>query len=280
LHNLLARDDRFAFPNFYQVLFPATFLTTERFNARTLAWFTPPRRYQDNVKLGVEEPQEEELALCSLLGRSILMSLAFPRHAEFYDRYLTLEDLSEDDRAAWQEAYLYFLKKLTWRYGRPLVLKSPGHTCRIRWLLPMFPQAKFVHIHRHPYEVFQSSLHTVRTMAPGFALQRPPADLIDQTIAQYKVVYEAYFQQRALIPPGRLTEIRFESLERDPLGEMRRLYAALDLPDFAHAEPALRSYLASLAGYRKNAHRELPPPLRERLACEFRRFLEEWGYAA
>jgi hypothetical protein len=92
-------------------------------------------------------------------------------------------------------------------------------------------------------------------------------------------VYDAFFEERGLIPPGRYHEIAFEDLEKDPLGQMHRLYAALGLPDFAAVEPALRQYVASLSGYKKNAFKELPAELKRRLTTEWRRCFDEWGYA-
>ncbi len=70
----------------------------------------------------------------------------------------------------------------------------------------------------------------------------------------------------------------FQRLEEDPLGEVRRLYEALDLPDFGLAEPALRRYVESIAGYRKNEFQELSADRRRRIAGEWRRCFEEWGY--
>jgi hypothetical protein len=53
LHNLLARDGRFAYATTYQVFYPHTFLTTEKRNARLVGFFFPKKRPQDNVALGV-----------------------------------------------------------------------------------------------------------------------------------------------------------------------------------------------------------------------------------
>src|SRR5262245_12080918 len=44
LHNLLATDRRFAFPNNYQVCFPHTFLTSEAISAPWVERFMPRRR--------------------------------------------------------------------------------------------------------------------------------------------------------------------------------------------------------------------------------------------
>src|SRR5262249_20681564 len=163
---LLAQDNRFAYPTFYETLYPHTFLCTEKTTAWLLDRIMPRTRPQDNVAMGVRVPQEDELALCSLMGCSLLLSLAWPRHASFYDRYLTLRELSEEELNQWKSALAWFVRKLAFHHGRPLVLKSPGHTCRIRLLLEMFPGAKFVHIHRHPYAVFQSARHTVLKISP------------------------------------------------------------------------------------------------------------------
>jgi omega-hydroxy-beta-dihydromenaquinone-9 sulfotransferase len=63
------------------------------------------------------------------------------------------------------------------------------------------------------------------------------------------------------------------------VGELRKLYDALQLPAFAQVEPTVRTYVDSLSGYRKNAFPDLAPEVRRRLADEWRRCFEEWGYA-
>jgi hypothetical protein len=67
-------------------------------------------------------------------------------------------------------------------------------------------------------------------------------------------------------------------MERDPVGEVRKLYGALGLPAFEGFEPALRRYVDSLSGYRKNAFPPLAPDQRRRVAAECGRCFEEWGY--
>jgi hypothetical protein len=280
LHNLLAVDHRFAYPNFYQVMFPHTFLSTERTNAKLVGFFLPKTRPHDNVRLGIEEPQEDEFALCCLTRLSFLMTLAFPRRAQHYDRYLTFRGVSEVEIAEWKAALKGFVQKLSFKYRRPLVLKSPGHTGRIKMLLDVFPDAKFVHIHRNPYTVFQSAQHTVKKVLPWWAMQQSTIleDLDARTIRQFKEVYDVFFEEKGLIPQDRFHEVRFESLEADPMGQVRRIYEALALPDFQDVEPALRRYVESLTGYKKNRFQEIPAELRTRIAREWQRCFEEWGY--
>jgi hypothetical protein len=233
------------------------------------------------VRLGVNEPQEDEFALCCLTRLSFLMTLAFPRRAEHYDRYLTFRGVAESEIAKWKAALEWFVRKLSFKYGRPLVLKSPGHTCRIKMLLDVFPDARFVHIHRNPYEVFQSARHAVQKVSPWWTIQRSTLqdDLDERTIRQFKEVYDVFFEERGLIPKDRFHEITFENLEADPVGQMRGIYEALALPNFQAVEPALRRYVESLTGYRRNTFPELPTELRTRIAREWGRCFEEWGYA-
>src|SRR5687768_8687536 len=134
LHNLLAVDDRFAFPNNYQAFFPHSFLSTERTQAAFVQWILSPRRPMDNVEWTIRSPQEEEFALCMMTFMSPCMGWNFPKRRDHYDRYLTFRGVPEPEVARWQAALLAYFKRLSWKYKRPLVLKSPPHTARIRLL--------------------------------------------------------------------------------------------------------------------------------------------------
>jgi omega-hydroxy-beta-dihydromenaquinone-9 sulfotransferase len=279
LHNLMTVDERFAFANNYQVLYPHSFLSTEAIASRLMAPFLPKRRPMDNVEWNMQSPQEDEFALCVASGESPCLGWVFPQRQEHYDRFLTFQDVSEDEVLRWQAALLLFLQKLTWKYGRALVLKSPPHTCRIGLLLKMFPQAKFVHIHRNPYAVFPSTRRTIQVSIEMHRLQRARPDTLDERVlGQYRKMYKVYFEERKLIPEGNLVEIAFEDLEKDALGQMRRIYEVLSLPNFDVVEPALRRYVHSIEGYQKNSFPELTSAMRNRIAREWRRSFEEWGY--
>ncbi len=278
LQNLLAVDGRFATPNEYQVSYPHTFLTTEAISSRLSGFFVPRRRYQDNMAFGLGLPAEDEMALSMITPYSSWLSLVFPRRADHYDRYLTMKDVPADEVAAWKAAFLGFVQKLGLKHGKPLILKSPPHTARIRLLLDLFPKARFVHIHRDPYTVIQSARHTTRKIVGFMTLQRASLDVEERTIRQYREVYESFFEEEGLIPRDRFHEVCFEDLERDPIGQMREVYRVLGLPDFGEVEPALRRYVGTLSGYRKNEHAELPAATRERIARECHRCFEAWGY--
>jgi hypothetical protein len=278
LHNLLAVDPRFASPNLYQVLFPHTFLSTERYG-RLLRFFLEKRRPLDNMAQDFHMPNEDEIALCNLTGLSPYMSMIFPRRIDYYDRYLTFQQVPENEVERWKSGFTFFLKKLTWKYDRPLILKSPPHTCRIRLLLELFPDAKFVHVHRNPYIVFQSTKHAEEIGLRWFSLQKPDlSELNSYIIKRYKAMYDAFFAEKDLIPSGNFHEVALEDIEREPIGQMRTLYEKLQLPDFENVEAALQQYIGSLRNYKKNEYPELPPDLRREISKAWQRCFNEWGY--
>ncbi|MEN6452221.1 MAG: sulfotransferase [Thermoguttaceae bacterium] len=278
LHNLLAVDPRFASPNLYQVVFPHTFLSTEAIGSRLLAPLVPKRRLGDNVAQHLGMAAEDEFALCASTLRSPYLCWSLPRRAEHYARYLTFRGVPQCEIDEWKAGLKRFLQKLTWKHRRPLILKSPTHTCRIRLLLELFPDARFIHVHRNPYVVFLSTRHRRNTVAEYFRLQRSNGLNDERLLRRYTEMYDQFFAERPLIPARRYHEVAFEDLERDPLGQLRDIYAALDLPDFSEVETPMRRHVESLAGYQTNQYPELPPALRSRIGSAWRRSFDEWGY--
>jgi hypothetical protein len=281
LHNMLAVDERFAFPNNYQALFPHAMLSMERMQSPFIQWFLSPRRPMDNIEWTMRSPQEDEFALCVMTFMSPCMGWFFPKRRDHYDRYLTFRGVDEREVKRWQAALVAYLRRLSWKYKRPLVLKSPPHTGRIRRLLEVFPRAKFVHVHRDPYTVFSSTRKMLTVNFSLHCLQHAPTsqDLDEWIIRQYRAMHDAFFEERDLIPPGQYHEVRFDELEADPIGQMKRLYDALGLGEFSQARPALERYVDDVRGYRKNEFPELPAALRRRIADAWRRCFEQWGYA-
>jgi len=278
LHNLLARDEQFAYPNVWQVLNPHTFLSTERYSA-IMQLAAPRTRLIDNVAFAPNVPLEDEFATSGTLC-SPCVGWIFPRWAGYYDRYLTFRAVPEEEVDRWRASLVLLCKKLTWKFGRPLVLKSPPHTGRIALLLEMFPDARFVHIHRNPFAVFRSARRWIPVMERASCLQKPrsPQEIDAWIIGRYKALYNAFLEEKDLIPKGHFHEIRLEDLERDPVGEIRRLYEGLGIPGFEAFRPSLEDYVGAGAGYRKNEYQELPPSLRAEISQAWRRSFEEWNY--
>jgi hypothetical protein len=279
LHNLLAVDRRFAYLNAFQACYPNTFLLSEQTSAKLFGFFVPDRRPQDNVRLAFDVPYEDEIAMPGMAVSTHYMTFSFPNRSSHYDRFLTFRDATAQEISQWQTSLLRLLKKLTFKYDRPLVLKSPPHTCRIKLLLEMFPNAKFVHIHRDPYVVVQSMMHLIDVTLDWVRLQNSDRiDWTERTLHQWREMHDVYFEQRKLIPAGNLHEIAFTDLERDPIGELKRMYGSLGLPSFEQVAPQMKAYVESIADYKKNKFTELSAELRARITEYCQRGFDEWGY--
>lgn len=280
LHNLMSIDKRFAYASFSQIMIPHTFLVGEWVLSTLGALVLPPDRMGvDNVAMNPHVPWEEEFALCQLTGLSPYMTWIFPRRAGHYDRYVTFRDASATEIERWKAAFVKLLKKIAWKHKRPLILKSPPHTGRIKMILEMFPDARFVHIHRDPYVVYLSTMRLHQKCIENFALQScNEAMLHGRVIRQYREMFAAFFEERHLIPPGQFCEVAFAELEADPLGVVRTIYDQLALPSFEDVEPALTRYVDSLAGYEKNSHVSLTADVRAEIGREWGRSFAEWKY--
>lgn len=277
LHNLLAQDARFSAPNLFQVMNPHSFLTTESLKAAAQGMFVAKTRPMDNVRLSIsDDPQEDEFAL-SPDGHSFMNTCAFPRSGDRYRRLLTFKGATQEDIELWKSKLMWFYKKLTLKYQKPLVLKSPTHTGKVETLLQMFPTAKFVHIHRHPYSVVQSTKLMMEKAFAFWCFQKPNISM-ERIIGDYEEVINAFFAQRNLIPEENFSELAYEDLIARPMPSIQRVYEELGLPDFTDMRPLLESYLASIADYQRN--QLVPPPMevKRELATRVPNVFDEWGY--
>ncbi|MBK6542049.1 MAG: sulfotransferase [Flavobacteriales bacterium] len=270
LHYILSRDPRFAFCAVYESLMPWVFLSFGRPLRAILRRALPATRPMDNLRMGAELPKEEEFALACMGPGSMVTGYFFPRKmAAMLDRYVLLHDAA--DKRQWQAHLLHLVRKLTLKYGpRPLLLKSPWNTARVKEILEVFPNARFIHIHRDPYTVYASNLRLYEKTLPMLTLQTySAADVEDFVLHGYKVMMEKFHREKALIPSGHLVEFSYEEFIGKEIDMLERVYAQLGLPDFEHARPLLKNEIAAHEEYVTNEY-HLDPATRARIQ-------REWG---
>jgi omega-hydroxy-beta-dihydromenaquinone-9 sulfotransferase len=314
LHNLLSKDERFAFATTFSVGFPSSFLCL-RAVAPAIGLLMDSTRPMDNMSLAWDTPQEDELAMNQMSsGTSPYAPLLFPRKEKsfrpFYrfllartgsgeDSDLELEDADAEpcdpkDFERWRRAFILFLKKTQYAAGgarKRLLLKSPVHTARVRLIKSLFPKATFVFIHRHPLEVFRSAAHMADAYYWQCYLQRPRAlDVQEFILHQGALLHRAYREDvaameaekgRDLKTQKRLAEVRFAELDADPVGTLRATYAALGWTEaFKKVEPAIERYRRSLVDFKKNAFPEegLSSEAEAEVRRRWRAWFEDLGY--
>jgi hypothetical protein len=282
LHDLIASDPRFAFPTTYECFLPSHFLLTERALSRATDLLLPDKRPQDDVPVGMDKPQEEEFALLNLGAGTPYVTMAWPRHGPADHEYLSLRDATEAQRSAWKEQYLFFYRRLALKHGRPLVMKSPANTARVRILLEMFPNARFVHIARNPLAVVPSTVRLWKALYSTEGLHNP-ANMLgwidDHVLSTFREVADIYAEDRALIPAERLVEIRYEDLAADPKTILRDVYARLGLGDFETAEPGVDAYLSDRSAHRRATY-DMPPEAIATIAERMSDYIDRFSYRA
>jgi hypothetical protein len=280
LHEFLALDERHVGPSTYECMEPNHFLLTEGLISRWLPFFSLSVRPMDNMAAGFNRPQEDEFALCNLGLPSPYLTIAFPNHPPQFEEYLDLEGLTPRALATWKHKFLRFLQQLTFKYNKRLVLKSPTHSCRIKTLLEMFPDARFVHIVRDPYVVFPSTVNLWKSLYITFGLQRPTFQGLEEHVLKtFDRVYDKIEEGKGLIDFDRFYELRYEDLVSDPVGEMSKMYDHLGLGGFDKMLPQLQAHLAGNADYRTNRY-QISDEQRAEVTRRWGRVIRQYGYDA
>ncbi len=259
LHNLLSKDPQLGYTTTYQSVFPDTlFNVAGRFLFMNFTrLLIPGKRKGDNVKLNPSYPQEEEFALGAKTPLSFYFFWMFPKRImDYYNSYVRFRNIDDDEIERWKKDYKLLIKKSLKNTNRNRFLsKNPTNTARIKVLLDMFPNAKFIHIHRNPVEVFLSTRNFYNSMLPHLQLQSiPNEDLDDIILSIYSNLMNDYFEQRKLIPSGNLIEVAFDELEKNPEAILKSIYKTLNLSGYTKAEPLFRRYIDLLGNYKRNKH--------------------------
>ena len=282
LYNLLSRDPRFAWPDPIATGLPWDFLLLGRALRPLLERALPESRLIDRVAVDPDSPQEDEIALASMQTLSYYHALYFPRDfGELFERGAFLADPGVTARALRKRTRrfrLYCRKLLLTGRGDTLLVKNPIHTGQVAWVKSVFPDARFVHIHRNPYVVFESTRNFYRKLLPAYSLQPYDPDAVEAFILDaYPRMHERMYADVADLPESRFAEISFDELDERPLECLHRIYARLELGDFDAVRDRFHEHLKRIAGYRKNRH-DFPEADLEKVERAWKPWLERWGY--
>lgn len=281
LHNVLSQDENFGYFSTFHTSLPGVFLGSEHLLRPLVASSIPDKRPMDDVTMGIDSPQEDEFALAAFSQFSGNHGLCFTRNADFYNRYVFMENVSKKEVDEWKKVYLYLLKKETlYRNGKRLVLKNPANTARVKLLLEMFPDAKFIHIHRNPYYLYLSMMKLLFSIVPYFCVQKPPVvDEVEKRVLQvYRRMYEKYFKEKKSVLRGNLVEVKYEDFIQKPLEGVKKIYSELNLKGFKKSENAFKKYIASQAHIKIQKY-EIDKTLKEKVYKKWKFAFKEFEYS-
>lgn len=282
IHYTMAKDKRFGFvANIHTFFFNICMLGLAGID-KLLAPFVPKKRPQDNVEFTITAPAEEEQIMSNITTLAGVNSFYFPKNRKYFRKYNLFEGISKRQYKRWKAYYTYMLKVVSRiNEEKRLVLKNPNNTARAKQLLELFPNAKFIYIHRNPYQVYLSTKHLHRTVLRDQSLQKITNDQEDDIILEnYRSIMKGYLESKKHIPAGQLVEIAFDDLGKENEIEIfKNVYQTLNLGNWEIQEPIIQSYLDSKKNYKKNKFVPIPEHLVKRIQTECAFVFDEYGYS-
>lgn len=284
LQNLLSRDEQFGWADpVSNCLFS---------NSVLLGWLLrggigsglKDARPMDNVEYSLDLPMEETFAIANFTPYAIDHMIAFPSQYQWFLKPAFTADLTPTQRREFRAAYRYMVKKLTWRKGgKQMLFKSPDNTCRLEDIMQMYPNAKFVNIHRDPYTTIKSTIRMFLAQMKLLQLSPMPElddledEMEDVIIGVFERMYRDLFAREDSFAPGQFVNVRYEEFVQQPEDGLRHIYEALELDGFEEALPNFRAFIESQKDYKKNQY-DFPARLREKINRRLGFYFERYGY--
>lgn len=273
LHNLLCRDPEYGFSSTYQAVFPNNLKSKWLFKT-FMNLNMPEKRPSDNVQLSANFPQEEEYALSNMTHSSFYHFFYFPSINDWlYEKYVRFSGISANKKNKFKKKYHELLVKAALNLKKDqLVMKNPVNTGRIKQLLEMYPEAKFIHIYRNPIVIYLSSLKFFESLLVSTSLEEYKDEFIVSTVIKnYKNLMRDYFETKKLIPEGHLYEIKFEDFDQNNLVYLKDMYEKLGMNSWDTAMPYFKKYIEAQKSYKKNTYKIT--------RGELNLLMKEWGFA-
>lgn len=281
LHYLLAQDNRYGYMSFYQTVAPEMLFSGRHVMKPFIEGLAPDERPGDKMLTPVTGPQEDEYAIVNQTPHSMYHLWSFPRQQRYYvDRYGLLDGIPPEAYQELKTTYRNTLRATSSLVdGKPLLIKNPANTGRIPMLLELFPNAKFVHIHRNPYDVFFSTRKFFRQSHRVTALQQIDDEtLTDNILYTYRRMQRRLLDDIQQIPAGHFAEVRYDALNADALSTMAQLYDELDLGAFERVRPAIQAEVDARSSHTGSRYDYSDRAIMQRITDEWGFAVDHWQY--
>ena len=279
LHNLMCSALNSTFISTYHTVF-ANYMGSQALVKPIMRIVMPDRRPADNMKLDADLPQEEEFALSNTNPHSYYRFMYFPRNYDkYYREAIHFEGLTAGEVEAFTRDYRDIIHKA--QYFRPaqnMIVKNPVNTGRVAWLHQQYPDAKFIHIYRSPYDVYRSTFRFFSQLLPTLWFQVVDEQFISDMIFDiYKRVHVDYEQQLSTVPEAQVAEVRYESFVENPMTELERLYSDLDIDGFEDSREVFQTYCDARKSHKQQAY-QYSDEERGLIHGHLGEWIDRWGY--
>ena len=284
LHNILAHNPSVLYPTLFSNLNSESYISGDKvlkqvwLSTFPTFWSTGTRGF-DNVKLSLDSPAEDEILSEIPLGT-----------AWHYNSKYHMVDLSGGE---WEKIYCKRLKKLLYhnqlqnnnnnisKSNPRLILKAPSHILKLPSLLELFPNAKFIHIHRNPMDVIQSYVHLLK-YDDGIDEFDESTEYFDEAIDTYTHLMKTLmtdldinkvFQDKS----NQFTEMKYDDLMSDPINALEKVFTDLNVNELMCSE--MKHYIEDQQkSHTRKEYKPLTESERKRVETELGFAFGRWGY--
>lgn len=256
LHNLLCLAPGAAYITTYQTVFP-NLLGHSWWFKPIIGKFWPTHRPLDDVKMGMDLPQEEEIALNNVQDISFYNFLAFPKDFErFYKTELYMKNLDTRQIYTWKSEYIKMIRKAVLnKKGDRFISKSPSNMARISQILEMFPDARFIFLYRDPYKTVESFYRFFHEVLPVIQVQDADDKLTRERLTRvYVDMVNEYNKYKDKIPSQNLMEIRFEYFSKNTIEGLKKIFDQFGIPGFEESRLHFQHYMDEISGFRSGQY--------------------------
>ena len=255
LHQLLALDPSIVTSNVFQGSIPDSFLTSRKSYEPIMGRALKGTRPMDQVKLSMDEPLEDEYALFRLCSYSPLERVIFPKKKTYFLKDFPGFLPKGKKLNEWKSALEYFYKKLTLENNKTILIKNPFHSLRLEVLNEIFPNARYIHIIRHPYKVVPSTIRMWNIVGTQNAMNNKWVKPTTKDVSGIlNLIVNKLENDSKTLPNKRYYELKFEDLEKDPLDVIKQIYKQFNVEFSEQFEKQIKKFLISVMNYQKNKY--------------------------
>jgi hypothetical protein len=169
--------------------------------------------------------------------------------AQYYDSVLRIPSYRKwFFNTSYLPAFRYhkrLLQLLQAENGGRWSLKNPWHPLYLDDLTTVYPDAQLVMTHRDPADVVASACSLVKNVRVMFSDEVDPVEIGQALLETFDLMIERMLAYREKHGWDSIHDIQYADQVRDPIGEMRRLYAYLGEPLTPEAETSMQAMLDS-----------------------------------
>ncbi|MFO0691375.1 MAG: sulfotransferase [Myxococcota bacterium] len=154
--------------------------------------------------------------------------------------------------------YVYvrrLIQCLLWQRAGRYLGKTPHHQENLDVLFEVFPDAKVIHTHRDPLAVVPSFSSMMAHAGAMLSRRIDPFEVGRRVSDQMVNSVERAIRAREKVAKGRVLDVQYRDLVRDPIGELRRIHAFAELEWSAASEQRAKRWLAENPQHKYGTHR-------------------------